>query len=103
MDLRVYYQKLRKTESEIPDEFPVVVSRETSDGGKQGLLTQVPRVLAARLITDGKADLAGVKEASQFLAKSAEDWQAALDAAEPPAKNKPARRAAKATKGVVKD
>jgi hypothetical protein len=101
MDLRVYYQKLRKTESEIPDDFPIVVSRETPDGGKPGVMTQVPRALAARLITDGKADLAGAKEAAQFLTKSADDWQAALDAVAPPAK-KPARRV-KATKLIVKD
>ena len=88
MDLRVYYQKLRKIENEIPDDFPIVASRETSDGGKPGVLTQVPRALAARLITDGKADLAGAEEAAQFLAKSAEDWQAAQDAIEPPVKKK---------------
>ena len=80
MDLRVYYQKLRKTESEIQDEFPVVVSRETSDGGRQGLKTQVPRSLAARLITDGKAELATVEETAQFRARVAEEeWQAAQE------------------------
>jgi hypothetical protein len=98
MDLRVYYQKLRKTESEIQDEYPVVVSRETSDGGKQGLKTQVPRSLAARLITDGKAELATAEEAAQFHARVAEEWQAAREHAKAEVPVKPARSGARATK-----
>jgi hypothetical protein len=98
MDLRVYYQKLRKIESEIQEEFPVVVSRETSDGGKPGLLTQVPRFLAARLIADGKSDLAATEEAAQFLALSSEAWRAAQEEAEPAAKSKPARSGTTAPK-----
>ncbi len=79
MDLRLYYQKLRKIESEIKDEFPVVISRETTDGGKPGLKTQVARVLAARLIADGKADLASAEEAAQFRVHTEEEWQAAQE------------------------
>jgi hypothetical protein len=97
MDLHAYYQKLRKIEKEIQDEFPVVVSRETSDGGKRGLLTQVPRALAARLIADGNSELASAHEAAQFLAKAAEDWQAALDEEESLAK-KPAKSGPRVTK-----
>lgn len=103
MDLRVFYQKLRKIESEIPDDCAVIVSRETPDGGKPGVLTQVPRALAALLIADGKADIADAKEAEQFLAKSVENWRAAQDESEPPAKSKAVRRAAKAAKVIVKD
>ncbi len=47
MDLRVYYQKIRKFEAEIPEPFVVLVSRETPDGGKAGVKTDVPRSLAA--------------------------------------------------------
>ena len=36
MDLQLYYQKIRETETKIADEFALVVSLETSDGGKSG-------------------------------------------------------------------
>lgn len=99
MDLRLYYQKLRKIESEIEDDFPVVISRETSDGGKKGLKTQVSRSLAARLITDGKADLATAEETAQFQAQAEEEWEAALEEAPKPITPiKPVRGGARATK-----
>ena len=90
MDLRVYYQKLRTIESEIQDPFPVVISRETPDGGKKGLKTQVSRSIAARLITDGKVDLASPDETAEFLKRTAEDWRAAEEEPEPAAPRKPA-------------
>ena len=99
MDLRLYYQKLRKIESEIKDEFPVVISRETTDGGKQGLKTQVARVLAARLIADGKADLASADETAQFKTHAEEEWQAAQEEeSKPVAPIKPVRTGTRATK-----
>jgi hypothetical protein len=99
MDLRVYYQKLRKIESEIEDEFPVVISRETSDGGKQGLKTQVSRSIAARLIADGKADLATAEEAAQFRTHLADEWKAAQEEEPTPITPiKPVRSGTRATK-----
>jgi hypothetical protein len=99
MDLRVYYQKLRKIESEIEDEFPVVISRETSDGGKPGLKTQVSRSLAARLIADGKADPATAEEAAQFRTHLAKEWMAAQDEEpNPTTAIKPVRGGTRATK-----
>ena len=58
MDLRLYYQKIREVETKITDEFPVVVSVETSDGGKGGTKTEVSRRLAAKLLVEGQARLA---------------------------------------------
>ena len=58
MDLRVYYQKLRKAEQEIADEHVVVVSNETPDGGRPGQKTQVARAIAAKMIVEGRARLA---------------------------------------------
>jgi hypothetical protein len=58
MDLRAYYQKIRKIEAGIAGAYAVVVSRDTPDGGRRGVKSDVPRSLAARLIADGKADLA---------------------------------------------
>jgi len=62
MDLRIYYQKVRDVEAKIAEEFPTVVSRETPDGGKAGVQTQVPRRIAAKMIVEGLADLAKTKE-----------------------------------------
>ncbi len=78
MDLKLYYQKLRSIESEIQDEFPVVVSRATPDGGVAGVKSQVSRGLAARLIADDKVALASAKAAQEFLAEQNAAWQAAM-------------------------
>jgi hypothetical protein len=64
MDLRVYYQKIREVEGTIPEEFPMVVSLETPDGGKPGTTTEVPRKLAAKMIVEGQARLAKPAEAN---------------------------------------
>jgi hypothetical protein len=65
MDLRVYYQKLRKLEAEITDPFVEIVSRETPDGGKPGVKTTVSRSLAARMIVEERADLVAPKPAKK--------------------------------------
>jgi hypothetical protein len=71
MDLRAYYQKIQKIEAGIPEPAVVIVSRETPEGGKAGVKTEVPRALAARLLVEEKADLATLEEAAQFRAKVA--------------------------------
>jgi hypothetical protein len=73
MDVRVYYQKLRKIEATIPEPYVVVVSRETPDGGKPGVKTDVSRSLAARLIVEDQATLASPEETAQFRAET--DWR----------------------------
>jgi hypothetical protein len=82
MDLRVYYQKIRKLEAEIVEPFVVIVSRETSDGGKAGVKTDVPRFLAARLIVEDRAEMASPEEAALFRAEMEKDWRAAEEADE---------------------
>jgi len=62
MDLQIYYQKIRDMETKITDEFPLMVSVETSDGGKGGTKTEVPRRLAAKLLVEGQARLASKDE-----------------------------------------
>ena len=57
MDLRIYYQKVRDLEAKIAEEFPFVISKETPDGGKAGVRTQVPKRIAAKMIVEGLADL----------------------------------------------
>jgi hypothetical protein len=70
MDLRVFFQKLRKIEQEIADPHVVVVSHETPDGGRAGQLAEVSRSTAARLILEGHARLATAEESAQFRAEA---------------------------------
>jgi len=70
MDVRIYFQKLRKIEAAIPEPYVVIVSRETSDGGKPGLKTVVARGLAAKLIVEDQAALATPEEAAEFYAET---------------------------------
>lgn len=66
MDLKLYYQKIRDAETKIQDEFPVVISMETPDGGKEGTLTEVPRRIAARMSVDGMAQVVSPEQKQAF-------------------------------------
>jgi len=66
MDLRMFYQKLRKIEQEIADPHVVVVSNETPDGGRAGQKSEVSRHIAAKLVVEGKARLATPEESAEF-------------------------------------
>jgi hypothetical protein len=77
MDLLAYYDKIRKIEALIDAVFAVVTSRSTPDGGRAGMMTELPRTVAARLIADGKADLANPEETAQFRAKAEAKWKEA--------------------------
>ena len=79
MDLRVYYQKIRKIEAEIKEPFIVVVSRETPDGGKAGLKSEVPRPLAAKLIAEETAAPATDEEASDYRAEQEQQRIASIE------------------------
>jgi hypothetical protein len=68
MDLRAFFQKLRKIELEIVDPHVVMVSNETPDGGRPGQLAEVSRSNAARLILEGHAHLASAEESAVFRA-----------------------------------
>lgn len=75
MDLRAYYQKIRQVEAEMIDPSVVIVSRETADGGRGGVKTEVPRAVAARLIVEEKADAATPEEAEAFRASTEAKWK----------------------------
>jgi ribosomal protein L9 len=77
MDLRAFYQKLRKIEQGIVDPHVVVVSEETPDGGRPGQLAEVSRGNAARLILEGRARLATMEEAAEFRAAAQKALQEA--------------------------
>ena len=68
MDLRVYFQKVRQLEATIPHEHLVVVSEDTGDGGRGGVLTEVARYTAAKLIIEGRAKPATEEQAKAYYA-----------------------------------
>lgn len=67
MDVKQYYRKIAETEAGVKDEFPVVISLETSDGGRSGVLSEVPRHTAAKLIVEGRATLATEEQKQQYF------------------------------------
>jgi hypothetical protein len=69
MDLRAYYAKIRELAESLEGDYVVVVSRDTSDGGKAGIKTEVHKSLAARLIVDDKAVLATESEREEYYSE----------------------------------
>jgi hypothetical protein len=69
MNLRMYFQKIREAEASIVDEVVHVVSLETDDGGIEGIMTEVPKALAARLLVDQRSRLATPEEKAAHLDK----------------------------------
>ena len=82
MDLRAYYQKIRDVEATIDEAHIVVMSLETADGGKPGVLTEVARSTAAKMIVDGVARKASGDEARTFLGQQTEAHRLAVEQAE---------------------
>jgi len=72
MNLKSYYQALRELEQSLTEPFAVLASQTTPDGGKEGLLTEVPKELAAKMIVDGRARLASADAVREFQEKKAE-------------------------------
>jgi len=72
MDLQIYYKKIRDIEASLPAPSVVLVSLETPDGGRGGLLTEAPRRVAAKMIVEGTARIATAEEGREFEEKKAE-------------------------------
>ncbi len=72
MDLRAYYRKVRALEATLTERFIVIVSLETSDGGKEGVRTEVAKHVAARTIVEGFARLATQEETVAFAEQNLE-------------------------------
>jgi hypothetical protein len=66
MDLRSYYRKVRDADATLAGEHIVMVSLETSEGGKAGVRTEVPRAIAAKLIAEVRSRAATEDEAREF-------------------------------------
>ena len=82
MDLKVYYRKIRELEAQLPDADVVVVSLETPDGGHSGVMSEVPRRIAAKLVVEGRARLANTGEAAEYHEKMSAATQRAQELAE---------------------
>ena len=77
MDLKNYYRKIRDAEAAIPEIFPLVASFATEDGGRAGVITEVPRYQAARMIVEGRARLASEEERKAYFEQRAVAQKAA--------------------------
>src|SRR5579862_5688940 len=72
MDLQIYYKKIREAEESIKNPSVVVVSLATPDGGKDGVRTEVPRRIAAKMLVESAARLATTDEAREVQEEKAE-------------------------------
>jgi hypothetical protein len=70
MNLRKYYEQVKTIRESIPEEFAYVTSLATANGGKAGVVTQVDRDLAARMIADGVARLSQAEEVKAYEAEN---------------------------------
>jgi hypothetical protein len=77
MDVKQYFRKIREIEASLPEEFPIVVSIETGDGGRAGILSEVARWNAARMIVEGRAVLATPDQIDEYRAQQAAARKAA--------------------------
>lgn len=81
MDLKQYYQKIREIETGIREQFVVVESLETPDGGKAGTYTEVAPKVAAKMVVDRVARLVKPEAAKRWREEQAEAQRAAEQAA----------------------
>ena len=79
MDLRNYYRKIREMEATMPEKFPVVTSLATEDGGREGVISEVSRYQAAKLMVEGKVRLATEQERMNRLESIAATQQAVAE------------------------
>lgn len=66
MDVKQYFRRLREIENSFVDNYPVVISLETSDGGKAGLIAEMSRAVAAKMIVEGRAIVANADQKAAY-------------------------------------
>jgi len=66
MDVKQYYKKLRELEATMSEPYVVVVSNETPDGGRAGVMTEAPRRIACQLLLEGRARQANASEVESY-------------------------------------
>ena len=67
MDVKQYYRKLREIEATLTEQYVLVVSLETPDGGKAGRVSEVSREIAAKMMLEGRAVLASEKKREAYF------------------------------------
>lgn len=67
MNLRDFYANVRNTLATIDSPFVVLVSKDTPDGGKAGVMTLAKRDTAARLMVEDRARLATDEESALYF------------------------------------
>jgi len=77
VDVKQYYRKVREVEGTITAPYVMVVSLETSDGGKAGVVSEVPRETAAKMIVEARAVLASDDEKQAYMVSQAAAKKAA--------------------------
>jgi len=71
MDLKQYFKKIKDAEASIQEEYPLIVSLETSDGGKPGTVVEVSRSQAAKAIAENRAVLATEEQKTAYYTREA--------------------------------
>jgi hypothetical protein len=71
MDLKQYFKKVKETEASLSDDYLLMVSTDTPDGGKAGAMIEVSRQLAAKAIVDGWAIFASEEQKTAHLEEQA--------------------------------
>jgi hypothetical protein len=66
MDIRHYYEKWREVENGLPEGNVLIVSLDTPDGGRAGVMTELDRKLAAKLMVEHRARPANEDEIAAF-------------------------------------
>lgn len=66
MNLKDYYRDIAAQDAAIEDEFVLVISLPTPNGGRAGIVSEVKRTTAAKLLVEQKARLATPEEGKQI-------------------------------------
>lgn len=69
MNLRMYYQNVKKIREGLPGPYVYLTSLATPNGGKEGMVTEVESGVAARMIADGTARESTPEEVTAHLAE----------------------------------
>jgi hypothetical protein len=67
MDLKQYFKKIKDTEESITEQHPLIVSLETSDGGRAGVVVEVSRREAAKALVEARAVLANDEQKKSYF------------------------------------
>lgn len=68
MNLRTYYQNVKRIREGLPEPYTFLASLSTPNGGKEGIVTEVETSLAARMIADLTARPATGEEIAAYQA-----------------------------------